>query len=86
MQTADIDNLKAFVDYCNERLPIEIGVTCHTDMSDGIVQKIDGKNAELWHMYKGYEMWWEIKELTSAETNLSKFGINKCLELYINKK
>lgn len=83
MQKMDIDNLNSFVNYCNELLPIDIGVICYTDMSDGKVIRIDGKRVELWHMYKGYEQWWNIKEIQSAETNISRYGINECLKKYI---
>lgn len=79
----DIEALKQFVAFCNTPLKIEIGVTCSTDMSDGIVQKVDGEKVELWHMYKGYEQWWNIKNIKSAETNLSRLGINKCLEMFL---
>lgn len=81
----DINILFEFVKYCNTPLPISIGVICHTDMSDGEVLKITNTEVYLYHFNKGYEQWWELKNVSSAETNLSKFGINKCLENYIKQ-
>lgn len=81
----DTKILISFVAFCNEPSPIELGTLCYTDMSDGIIQKIEGNRVQLWHLYKKYEQWWKIKDITT-ESNLSRYGIDKCLEIYINNK